>query len=93
VRNFLFPTALKMMMKAAGTARRFDLALRSVMSAGEAVGTTVFTWAQRRLVTINEMFGQTEMNPHRRQFAHALAREAGLDGAAVPRSSHLGHRR
>jgi acetyl-CoA synthetase len=47
VRNsFLFPTALKMMMKAVPEPRRrFDLALRSVMSAGEAVGTTVFVWA------------------------------------------------
>ena len=33
------------------------------MSAGEAVGTTVFDWARDALgVTINEMFGQTEMN-------------------------------
>jgi acetyl-CoA synthetase len=33
------------------------------MSAGEAVGTTVFEWARDALgVTINEMFGQTEMN-------------------------------
>ena len=33
------------------------------MSAGEAVGTTVFDWAREALgVTINEMFGQTEMN-------------------------------
>ena len=65
VRNsFLFPTALKMMMKAVPEPRaRFDLALRSVMSAGEAVGSTVFAWAQEALgVTINEMFGQTEMN-------------------------------
>jgi len=65
VRNsFLFPTALKMMMKAVPQPRaRFDLALRSVMSAGEAVGSTVFAWAQEALgVTINEMFGQTEMN-------------------------------
>ena len=65
VRNtFLFPTALKMMMKTVPQPRaRFDLTLRSVMSAGEAVGTTVFGWAQEALgVTINEMFGQTEMN-------------------------------
>jgi acetyl-CoA synthetase len=65
VRNaFLFPTALKMMMKAVPEPRaRFDIHLRSIMSAGEAVGTTVFTWAQQALgVTINEMFGQTEMN-------------------------------
>ncbi|HET7032708.1 MAG TPA: AMP-binding protein, partial [Casimicrobiaceae bacterium] len=65
VRNaFLFPTALKMMMKAYPSPReRFDLRLRSVMSAGEAVGATVFEWARGALgVTINEMFGQTEMN-------------------------------
>ena len=65
VRNsFLFPTALKMMMKAFPRPKeRFDLQLRSIMSAGEAVGTTVFDWAREALgVTINEMFGQTEMN-------------------------------
>ncbi|MEP6942804.1 MAG: AMP-binding protein [Betaproteobacteria bacterium] len=65
VRNaFLFPTALKMIMKA--VPRPLDshaLALRSIMSAGEAVGTTVFDWARDAMaVTINEMFGQTEMN-------------------------------
>jgi acetyl-CoA synthetase len=61
---FLFPTALKMMMKAVPHPRqRYELALRSVMSAGEAVGTAVFEWARAELgVTINEMFGQTEMN-------------------------------
>jgi acetyl-CoA synthetase len=65
VRNtFLFPTALKLMMKAFPRPReRFDLALRSVMSAGESVGTTVFEWTREALgVTVNEMFGQTEMN-------------------------------
>ena len=65
VRNtFLFPTALKLIMKAYPRPREyFDVNLRSVMSAGEAVGTTVFEWAREALgVTINEMFGQTEMN-------------------------------
>ena len=65
VRNtFLFPTALKLMMKAFPRPKeRFDIQLRSIMSAGEAVGTAVFEWAQSALgVTINEMFGQTEMN-------------------------------
>jgi acetyl-CoA synthetase len=65
VRNtFIFPTALKLVMKAFPRPReRFDVSLRSVMSAGEAVGTTVFAWAQEALgATINEMFGQTEMN-------------------------------
>jgi acetyl-CoA synthetase len=65
VRNsFLFPTALKLMMKAFPRPReKFSLNLRSVMSAGESVGVTVFEWAKEHLgVTINEMFGQTEIN-------------------------------
>ena len=65
VRNsFLFPTALKLMMKAFPSPRsKFDVSLRSVMSAGESVGVTVFEWAREELgVTINEMFGQTEIN-------------------------------
>ncbi len=65
VRNtFLFPTALKMMMKAFPRPREaFDFGLRSAMSAGESLGTTVFGWAREALgITVNEMFGQTEMN-------------------------------
>ena len=65
VRNtFLFPTALKMMMKAVPEPRqRYDLNLRTIMSAGESVGVTVIEWAREHLgVTINEMFGQTEIN-------------------------------
>ena len=61
---FLFPTALKMMMKAVEHPRqRYRLKLRAVMSAGESAGETVFNWARTRLgVTVNEMFGQTEVN-------------------------------
>jgi acetyl-CoA synthetase len=65
VRNsFLFPTALKMMMKAVPQPKeKYDLALRSVMSAGETVGEAVCGWAQEALgVTVNEMYGQTEIN-------------------------------
>ncbi|HZR70569.1 MAG TPA: AMP-binding protein [Burkholderiales bacterium] len=65
VRNtFLFPTALKMIMKAVPRPReRYDLALRSIMSAGESVGETVFAWTREALgATVNEMFGQTEIN-------------------------------
>jgi acetyl-CoA synthetase len=65
IRNsFLFPTALKLMMKAVPEPRkRYSLNLRSIMSAGESVGVTVIEWAREQLgVTINEMFGQTEIN-------------------------------
>src|SRR4051812_34380782 len=65
VRNtFLFPTALKLMMKAVPAPKeKYALNLRSIMSAGESVGVTVIDWAKEQLgVTINEMFGQTEIN-------------------------------
>jgi acetyl-CoA synthetase len=61
--SFLFPTALKMMMRSPEWRRPKGLKLRAVMSAGEAVGTAVFDWTREHLgVTVNEMFGQTEMN-------------------------------
>ena len=67
--TFLFPTALKAMMKAyPGSARhtvrqQFGLRLQAIMSAGEAVGDAVFDYCQQQLgVTVNEMFGQTEIN-------------------------------
>jgi acetyl-CoA synthetase len=65
VRNaFLVPTALKMMMKAVPQPRaRHNLDLRSIMSGGEQVGAAVFDWARAELgVSINEIFGQTEIN-------------------------------
>ena len=67
--SFLFPTALKAMMKAypgsAGCSVRqqFGLELQAIMSAGEAVGDADFDYCQSQLgVTVNEMFGQTEIN-------------------------------
>jgi acetyl-CoA synthetase len=62
--TFLFPTALKAMMKAYPEPRHlFKLSLQAIMSAGEAVGDAVFAYCQEHLgVTVNEMFGQTEIN-------------------------------
>jgi acetyl-CoA synthetase len=62
--TFLFPTALKAMMKAFPQPKKFfKLKLQGIMSAGEAVGDAVFGYCQRQLgVTVNEMFGQTEVN-------------------------------
>jgi acetyl-CoA synthetase len=62
--TFLFPTALKAMMKACPTPRtQFSLRLQAIMSAGEAVGDAVFAYCRDQLgVTVNEMFGQTEIN-------------------------------
>ncbi len=67
--TFLFPTALKAMMKAypgqpGRTVReQFGLQLQAIMSAGESVGDAVFDYCHKQLgVTVNEMFGQTEIN-------------------------------
>ena len=62
--SFLFPTALKAMMKSHPHPRStYRLRLQAIMSAGEAVGGTVFDYCQQQLgVTVNEMFGQTEIN-------------------------------
>jgi acetyl-CoA synthetase len=62
--TFLFPTALKAMMKAyPKPSSQFKLKLQAMMSAGEAVGDAVFGYCQTQLgITVNEMFGQTEIN-------------------------------
>ncbi|MEJ6005520.1 AMP-binding protein [Paucibacter sp. AS339] len=63
--TFLFPTALKAMMKAVPKPRAHykRLKLEAIMSAGEAVGDAVFDYCRQELgVTVNEMFGQTEIN-------------------------------
>ena len=90
VRNaFLFPTALKMMMKEVPRpGARFDVRLRSLMSGGEAVGDAVSDWARAELgVTINEIFGQTEMNYVIGGCAALFAPKPGAMGRAYP-----GHR-
>ncbi len=81
--TFLFPTALKAMMKAEPAPRRRypRLRLRAVMSAGEAVGDTVFAYCREALgVTVNEMFGQTEIN----YIVGNCASYVGVDGAVHP---------
>jgi acetyl-CoA synthetase len=67
--TFLFPTALKAMMKAHPGSKnqtvrqQFKLKLDAIMSAGEAVGDAVFDYCEQQLgVRPNEMFGQTEIN-------------------------------
>jgi acetyl-CoA synthetase len=90
VRNaFIFPTGLKRIMKEVGAVRsRFDVSLRSLMSGGEAVGDAVMDWARDELgVSINEIFGQTEMNYVIGGCAALFAPRAGSMGRAYP-----GHR-
>jgi acetyl-CoA synthetase len=62
--TFIFPTALKAMMKAFPEPKKhYKLRLQAIMSAGEAVGDAVYDYCRDKLgVVVNEMFGQTEIN-------------------------------
>jgi acetyl-CoA synthetase len=64
VRNaFIPPTAIKMLMQIDSPKQKYDLELRSIMSAGEQVGAEVVRWVSEELaVEVNEMWGQTEFN-------------------------------
>ena len=88
--TFLFPTALKAMMKAEPNPRdKYPaLKLQAIMSAGEAVGDAVFGYCQQQLgVTVNEMFGQTEINYVVGNCARLWPARPGSMGRAYP-----GHR-
>jgi len=88
--TFLFPTALKALMKAAPIPREKypGLKLQAIMSAGEAVGDAVFGYCQQQLgVTVNEMFGQTEINYVVGNCARLWPARPGSMGRAYP-----GHR-
>jgi acetyl-CoA synthetase len=64
IRNlFIPPTALRMLRTVPDPLRRYDIALRTIASAGEALGAETLHWAQEQLgLTINEAYGQTECN-------------------------------
>lgn len=64
IRNALIPpTALKMMKDIPAPRVRYNFQLRSLSSGGEPLGGEVVEWAKENLgVTINEVYGQTEVN-------------------------------
>ncbi|RMF83452.1 MAG: AMP-dependent synthetase [Nitrospinota bacterium] len=64
IRNaFLPPTALKMMREVPHPRERYRFSLRTVGSGGESLGEEVLAWGREELgVTINEFYGQTEVN-------------------------------
>lgn len=64
VRNaFMPPTALKMMRQVQGPRSRYDYDIRTIGCGGETLGEELLDWGKRILgVTINEFYGQTEVN-------------------------------
>ncbi len=86
IRNvFIPPTALRMLRTVRAPAGRFDLALRTVGSGGEALGAETFAWGREALgLTINEFYGQTECNLVLSSNAAIGVARAGSIGRAVP---------
>ena len=89
VRNaFIPPTALKMLRQLPDLRSGYGVELRSVMSAGEAVGEELIHWGREALgLTINEMWGQTEFNYLVGNCAAIMAPKPGSMGKPYP-----GHR-
>ena len=86
VRNaFIPPTALKMMRAVPDPRARHPLVLRSLGSAGEALGREAFDWAISDLgLPVNEFYGQTECNAVIASCAGLGVSRSGAIGRAVP---------
>ena len=85
VRNaFIPPTALKM-MRQVNDIRQYRFCLRSVMSAGEAMGAELYHWGQEFLgLQINEMWAQSEFNYIVGNSASIMPVRPGSMGKAYP---------
>ncbi|MBR8210633.1 acyl-CoA synthetase [Burkholderia cenocepacia] len=82
---FLPPTALKLMRAVVAPRERYTLALKSVASGGESLGTELTAWGRDALgVTINEFYGQTECNMVLSSCAALFDARPGAIGKAVP---------
>ncbi|WP_029003348.1 AMP-binding protein [Azorhizobium doebereinerae] len=86
VRNvFIPPTALKMMRGIADPRGRFGFDLRTVGTAGEALGAETFEWGRQALgVAVNEFYGQTECNYVIGSNAGLGVARAGATGKPLP---------
>ncbi len=89
VRNaFIPPTALRLLRSINNPRGRFDLALRTLASGGEALGAETFAWGRETLgLSINEFYGQTECNLIVASCAEIGVSKPGMIGRPVP-----GHR-
>jgi acetyl-CoA synthetase len=74
------------MMRAVARPReRFELVLRSLGSAGEALGREAYDWTRDELgITVNEFYGQTECNAVIGSCAAIGVSRAGAIGKVVP---------
>ncbi|TCR70353.1 acyl-CoA synthetase [Bosea sp. BK604] len=86
IRNaFIPPTALRMLRAVERPRERFALKLRTIASAGEALGAETLEWGREALgLTINEAYGQTECNLVLSSCAAIGISRPGYIGKATP---------
>ncbi len=89
IRNaFMPPTALKMMRQVNDPQSRHDYSMRTIASGGEALGEELLDWGKEVMkLTINEFYGQTEVNLVLGNCSEIMETRPGSMGKAIP-----GHR-
>ena len=86
IRNaFMPPTALKLMRQIKDPRSRYKFEMRSIGSGGETLGEELLDWGKRVFdLTINEFYGQTEVNLVVGNCAAIMPNLPGSMGRAVP---------
>jgi acetyl-CoA synthetase len=89
IRNaFMPPTALKIMRQVKDPRSRFDFAMRTIGCGGETLGEELLQWGREVMgLTINEFYGQTEVNLVVGNCSEIMETRQGSMGRAIP-----GHR-
>jgi len=86
IRNaFMPPTALKMMRQVKDPRSRYDYQMRTIGSGGEALGEELLEWGKEVMgLTINEFYGQTEVNLVVGSCCEIMEIRPGSMGKAIP---------
>jgi acetyl-CoA synthetase len=86
VRNtFIPPTALKLMRQVKGLTKRHHYQMRTIASGGETLGKELLEWGRETFgITINEFYGQTEVNLVVGNCAEIMEIRPGSMGKAIP---------
>jgi acetyl-CoA synthetase len=89
IRNaFMPPTALKIMRQVKDPRTRHDYRMRTIACGGETLGEELLDWGKQTMdLTINEFYGQTEVNLVVGNCAEIMPVRRGSMGKAIP-----GHR-
>ncbi len=89
IRNaFMPPTALKIMRQVSNPRSRYDYSMRTIGCGGETLGEELLNWGKETFgLTINEFYGQTEVNLVLGNCSEILPVKHGSMGKPIP-----GHR-